>query len=147
MANRTQSNDNDFAGTTVLPTHLRPDRVEALDDAASEANGRYQEYVRSLDEVPVLVDVVKEAPRVGVKDFRSGQRANARKAPRDDAAELRDRHVGDVAVSYAEYAELSGALKTTERAPPRRAAARKPTKSGAQKKRAKRKKRSARSSS
>jgi len=147
MANRNQSNDNDFAGTTVLPAHLRPDRVEALDDAAAEAHGRYQEYVRSLDEVPVLVEVVKEAPRVGVKDFRSGRRADARKAPRDDAAELRDQHVGDVAVRYAEYVESSGALKTTKRAPPRRAAARKSSKSGVQKKRAKRTKRSARSKS
>ena len=147
MANRNQSNDNDFAGTTVLPAHLRPDRVEALDDAAAEAHGRYQEYVRSLDEVPVLVEVVKEAPRVGVKDFRSGRRADARKAPRDDAAELRDQHVGDVAVHYAEYVEISGVLKRTERAPPRRAAARNSSKRGAQKKRAKRTKRSARSKS
>ena len=147
MANRNQSNDNDFAGTTVLPAHLRPDRVEALDDAAAEAHGRYQEYVRSLDEVPVLVEVVKEAPRVGVKDFRSGRRADARKAPRDDAAELRDQHVGDVAVQYAEYVEISGVLKRTERAPPRRAAARNSSKRGAQKKRAKRTKRSARSKS
>ena len=146
MANRKQSGDY-FAETTVLPTYLRPDRVEALDDAAVEAQGRYQEYVRSLDEVPVLVDVVKEAARVGVKDFRSGQRANARKTPRDDAAALRDQHVGDVAAHYAEYVEISGAWKTTERAPPRRAAARKPAKRGAQKKRAKRTKRSARSSS
>ena len=147
MANRKQSNDDDFAGTTVLPAHLRPDRIEALDDAAAEAHGRYREYVRSLDEVPVLVDVVREAPRVGVKDFRSGQRADARKSQRDDAAELRDQHVGHVAARYAEYVEISGALKTTKRAPPRRAAARKSSNSGAQKKRAKRTKRSARSKS
>ena len=145
MANHKQSNDNDFAGTTVLPTHLRPDRVEALDDAAAEAHGRYQEYVRLLDEVPVLVDVVREPQRVVVKDFRLGQRADARKTPRDDVAELRDQHVGDVAVRYAEYVEIGGMLKTTERAPPRRAGARKPAKRSAQKKRAKRKKRSARS--
>ena len=147
MANRNQSNDNDFGGTTVLPAHLRPDRVEALDDAAAEAHGRYQEYVRLLDEVPVLVDVVREPPRVVVKDFRLGQRADARKAPRDDAAELRDQHVGDVAARYAEYVEVGGALKTTKRAPPRRAAATSSSKRGAQKKRAKRTKRSARSKS
>ena len=147
MANRKQSTDIDFAATEVLPPHLRPDRVEALDDAAAEAHGRYQEYVRSLDEVPMLVDVVREGPRVGVKDFRSGQRADARKAPRDDAAALRDQHSVDVAARYAEYVEISGAVKTKERAPPRRAAARKSTKRGAQKKRAKRTKRSARSKS
>lgn len=146
MANRKQSSDNDFAATEVLPTHLRPDRIEALDDAAAEAHGRYQEYVRLLDEVPVLVDVVREAPRVGVKDFRSGQRADARKAPRDDAAELRGQHVGYVAARYAEYVEISGALQTANRAPPRRAVARTSAKRPAQKKRAKRTKRSARSS-
>jgi len=163
MANRKQASNIDFAATKVLPAYLRPDRVEALDDAAAEAHGRYQEYVRSLDELPMLVDVVREAPPVGVKDFRSGQRPNARQAPRDDAAELRDQHVGDVASRYAEYLEISGALKTTKRAPPRRAAARKSSKSGtpqnapalaaippsvaAKKKRAKRTKRSARSKS
>ena len=145
MANRKQSSDNDFAETEVLPAHLRPDRVEALDDAAAEVHGRYQEYVRSLDQVPLLVEVVREAPRVAAKDFRSGQRADARKAPRDDAAELRNQHAGDVAERYAEYVKISGALETTERAPPRRAAARSSSKRGAQKKRAKRAKRSARS--
>jgi hypothetical protein len=145
MANRKQSSDNDFAETEVLPAHLRPDRIEALDDAAAEVHGRYQEYVRSLDEVPVLVDVVREARRVGVKDFRSGQRADARKAPRDDAVALRDQHVRDAAARYAEYVEISGALEKTERAPPRRAAARNSSERGAKKKRAKRMKRSARS--
>ena len=54
MANSKQPTD--FAETAVLPGHLRPDRLEALDNAVAEAQGRYQEYVRSLDEVPVLVD-------------------------------------------------------------------------------------------
>jgi hypothetical protein len=145
MANRRPFDD--FAETAVLPAHLRPDRIEALDDAAAEAHGRYQEYLRSLDEVPVLVDVVREPPRGGIKDFRTGQRADARKAPREDAAALREQHVGDVAVQYAEYAEVSGALTTAERAPPRKASAKPARKSGAQKKRAKRAKRSARSKS
>ena len=144
MANPKQSND--FAETAVLPAHLRPDRLEALDDAAAEAQRRYQEYVRSLDEVPVLVDVVREPPRVGVRDFRLGQRPDARKAPRDDAAALREQHAGDVAVQYAEYVDLTGALTRTERAPPRKAAAKTARKVGAQQKRAKRAKRSARSS-
>ena len=145
MANPKQSTD--FAETAVLPAHLRPDRLRALDDAAAEAQGRYQEYVRSLDEVPVLVDVVREPPRVAVRDFRLGQRPDARKAPRGDAAALREQHAADVAVQYAEYVELGAALTKTERAPPRKAAAKTPRKARAHKKRAKRVKRSARSKS
>jgi hypothetical protein len=141
MANPKQSND--FAETAVLPAHLRPDRLEALDDAAAEAQGRYQEYVRSLDEVPVLVDVVREPAPAGIRDFRSGQRPDARKTPRADAALLREQHAGDVAVQYSEYLEITGALTTTERAPPRKASA----KTARKKKRAKRAKRSARSKS
>ena len=144
MANRKLSSDNDFTATEVLPAHLRPDRLDVLDDAASEAHGRYQEYVRSLDEVPVLVDVAREPPRVTIRDFRLGQRPDARKAARDDAAALREQHAGDVAAHYAEYVEIDGALKATKRAPPRKVAAKK---TGAQKKRAKRAKRSARSTS
>ena len=121
MANSKQPTD--FAETAVLPGHLRPDRLEALDNAVAEAQGRYQEYVRSLDEVPVLVDVVSEPPPVAVKDFRSGQRADARRAPREDAAALREQHAGDVAAHYAEYLELDGALTKSKRAPARKAAA------------------------
>jgi hypothetical protein len=143
MANRKQSND--FAETAVLPTHLRPDRLEALDDAASDAQGRYREYVRSLDEVPVLVDVAREPPRAAVRDFRSGQRADARKAPREDSAALREQHAGDVAVQYAEYAELIGGVTTAEPAPERKAPPRNVRRPSARKKRAKRAKRSARS--
>ena len=145
MANRNQPND--FAETAVLPAHLRPDRIEALDDAAAEAQGRYQEYVRSLDEVPVLVDVVREPPPVAIRDFRSGQRPDVRKAPRDDAAALREQHAADVAKQYSEYAVIARALKTTERAPPRKASPKTARKAGAHKKRAKRAKRSARSKS
>jgi hypothetical protein len=137
MANRKQSSDNDFAETAVLPEYLRPDRLEALDDAAAEVHGRYQEYVRSLDEVPVLVDVVQE-PR---------QHADARKTPRSDAVALREQHADNVAARYAEYVEIERALTTTERAPPRHVGARDADEGGAQKKRAKRVKRSARSKS
>ena len=143
MANRRPFDD--FAETAVLPAHLRPDRIEALDDAAAEAHGCYQEYLRSLDEVPVLVDVVREPPHGGIRDFRTGQRADARKAPREDAAALREQHAGDVAVQYAEYVEVSDALTTAERAPPRKASPKTARKSDTQKKRAKRAKRSARS--
>jgi hypothetical protein len=146
MANRKLSTD--FAETAVLPEHLRPDRLEALDDAAAEAQGRYREYVHSLDAVPVLVDVVREPPCVDVRDFRSGQRCDARKVPRDDAAVLREQHAADVAVQYAEYLEIGAQLTTTERAPPRHASPKAARKSDAQqtgkKKRAKRAKRSAR---
>ena len=143
MANRKQPND--FAETAVLPTHLRPDRREALDDAASEAQGHYREYVRSLDDVPVLVDVAREPPSAAMRDFRSGQRADARKAPREDAAALREQHADDVAGQYAEYAELIGGVTTTEPAPERKASLKDPRRPSAQKKRAKRAKRSARS--
>lgn len=138
---------HDYAETAVLPEHLRPDRVEALDDAAAEAHGRYQEYVRSLDEVPVLVDVVQEPPRAVVKDFRLGERPDARKTARIDAAALREQHAVDVVRQYAEYVEICGRLDDSSRAGPRRAPAKNGRKKRAQKKRAKRAKRSARSKS
>ena len=137
--------ENDYAETAVLPEHLRPDRVEVLDDAAAEAHGRYREYVRSLDELPVLVDVVQEPPRAVVRDFRLGQRPNARKAPRSDAAALREEHAGDMARQYAEYAETCAGPGDASRAGPRPAPVKNGRKSRAQKKRAKRAKRSARS--
>src|SRR5262245_49859842 len=101
MANRKQRSDDDFAATEVLPAHLRPDRIEALDDAAAEAHGRYQEYVRSLDDVPLLVDVAQEPPRA---------KHDARKMTRSDAVMLREQHAHNVASYYAEYVEISGAL-------------------------------------
>jgi hypothetical protein len=134
---------NDFAETAVLPEYLRPDRVDTLADAATEHQGCYQEYVHVLDEVPVLVDVVREPPRVPVRDFRLGQRPDVRKAPRDDAAALREQHAGELARHYEEYVEICAGLVGAERAGPKKAA-RKP---GPKKKRAKRAKRSARSTS
>jgi hypothetical protein len=141
MANRKMQND--YAETAVLPAHLLPARVNALADAAAESQGRYQEYVRSLDEVPVLVDIVREPERVVVKDFRLGQRRDQRKAPRDDAGELREQHRRELEQQYAEYAAICAGPVSTKQAGPRKAA----RKSGAQKKRAKRAKRSARSKS
>jgi len=143
MANRKRQAREDYAETEVLPAHLSPSRLDPLDGAAAEAHGRYQEYVRSLDEVPMLVDVVHEPPRVVVKDFRLGQRRDERKAPRDDSRELRDQHHRDLERQYAEYVATSGALVSTKRAGPRKTA----PKQRAQKKRAKRTKRSARSKS
>ena len=141
MANPKLSHD--YAETEVLPRHLSPSRLDALDDAAAEAQLRYQEYVRLLDEVPVLVDVVREPPRVPIKDFRLGERPDTRKLPRDDAAALREQHAVDVTWQYAEYAGMCSVLATTMRAPPRNAA----PKGRSKKKRAKRSKRSARSKS
>jgi hypothetical protein len=131
---------SDFAETAVLPAHLMPSRIDALADAAAEAQGRYQEYVRSLDDVPVLVDVVREPARVAVKDFRSGQRRDERKSQRDDAGVLREQHDRDLDQQFAEYAAICAG-----QVPAEPASARKTRKSGAQKKRAKRTKRSARS--
>ena len=136
---------NDYAETAVLPEHLRPARVEVLDDAVAEAHGRYQEYVRSLDELPVLVDVVAEPPRAVVRDFRLGQRPDARKASRTDAAALREQHSLDVAGQYSEYLEICGGLADASRAGPRSAPGKNGRKARAQKKRAKRAKRSTRS--
>ena len=46
----------------------------------ADANTRYAEYLRVLDEVPVLLDVVSEPPRSAIRDFRLGQRPNVRSA-------------------------------------------------------------------
>jgi hypothetical protein len=137
MANRKPSHD--YAETEVLPAHLSPGRLETLDNAAAEAQEPYQEYLRSLDEVPVLVDVVREPARAAIKDFRLGQRSDARKGARDDAAALRELHVREVAQQYAEYVEICAELVSA----PRKVA----RKTGSKKKRAKRGKRSARSKS
>lgn len=131
--------------TAVLPEHCRPDRLDSLAGAAAEAHSRYQEYVRSLDDVPVLVDVVREPPRVAIRDFRLGQRRDERKAPREDAVELRERHARELADQYAEYVAMEAGVLSTNRAEPRQAPAKPGRKPGAQKRRAKRAKRSARS--
>jgi hypothetical protein len=132
---------NDFAETAVLPEYLRPDRIDTLADADTEHQGCYHEYVHVLDEVPVLVDVVREPSRVPVRDFRLGQRPDVRKTPRDDAAALREQHAGELARHYEEYVEICAGLVGAERAGPKKAA----RKTGPKKKRAKRTKRSARS--
>ena len=141
MANRKAQSD--YAETVVLPEHLMPSRIDALADAAADSQGRYQEYVRALDEVPVLVDVVREPALVAVRDFRLGQRRDERKVPRDDAVHLREQHGGEIEQQYAEYATISAGLVSTNRAGPRKTT----RKNGAQKRRAKRAKRSARSKS
>jgi hypothetical protein len=143
MAKRNRLASDDDAATEVLPANLAHNRLDTLADAAAELHGRYQEYLRLLDEVPVLVDVVREPARAPSTDFRLGQRPDTRKAPRDDAVALRDEHGGDVVRLYDEYLETCAALVTTVRSGPRKAA-RNPT---SKKKRAKRAKHSARSKS
>jgi hypothetical protein len=140
MTNRKHSHD--YAETEVLSPQVRPSRVEALDGAAAEEHGHYQEYLRSLDEVPVLVDVVREPPRVVIRVFRLGQRSDVRKSARDDAAALRERHARELEQRYAEYAAICAGLVSAPRSEPRKA-----SKPGSKKKRAKRAKRSARSKS
>jgi hypothetical protein len=136
---------SEHAETVVLPEYLRPDRIDALADAAAEEHVRYREYVRSLDELPVLLDVVREPSRIPIKDFRLGQRPDGRKAPRDDAATLREQHDCDVELQYAEYVDLCDGLAGAKRAEPHKAAAKSTGRKGIrQKKRAKRAKRSAR---
>jgi hypothetical protein len=134
----------DHGETAVLPEHLRPDRIDALAGAAAEAQTLYQEYVRSLDEVPVLLDVVREPPHVEIRDFRLGQRRDERKAPREDGTELREQHARDLAQQYAEYVEMDAEAASAQCAEPRQAAG-KTRRSRAQKRRAKRVKRLARS--
>ena len=77
MANRKQHEHehDDYADTEVLPSHLSPGVVETLDDAAAEAHGRYDEYVRFLDDVPVPDEVVSEPPRGEKKRAKRMQRS------------------------------------------------------------------------
>ena len=135
----------DHGETAVLPEHLRPGPIDALAGAAAEAQRLYQEYVRSLDDVPVLTDVVREPPRVAPKDFRLGQRRDARQAPREDGIELREQHACDLAQQYAEYTAFDAEADSTQCAEPRHAGAKGGRKSRPQKRRAKRAKRLARS--
>jgi hypothetical protein len=139
-----RNHGNDSAETAVLPEQVRPDHAAARDDATAEAHDRYEEYVRSLDELPLLVDVVHEPTRRPIREFRFGQRPDLRKAPREDAADLRERHDRETAALYAEYVELCAGLAAARRAGPRQAAAKRVRNKGAKKKRAKRAKRSAR---
>lgn len=77
-------------------------------DADAESGpALYLEYVEELLKVPTLTlhDEVVVAPRPTLPvDFRSGQRADARKAPRDDGYRLREERASDLEALYAEYA-------------------------------------------
>jgi hypothetical protein len=113
---------------------------DALDDAhahaASEANASYEEYVRGLDDVPTLRDVVGEPPRIAVRDFRLGERRDARKHARDDAYAFREQQASDLEQRYAEYVDaLARQTGTVESG-----GARKPAKKRGRSKRPKRSK-------
>jgi hypothetical protein len=105
----------------------------------TEANTRYEEYVRALDELPVLRDVVREPPRIVTRNFRLGERPDVRRLPREDAYALREQRACEREQWYGEYAQ---GVAVPAKAGGKRKSARKP----AQKKRsAKPRKRSQRS--
>lgn len=95
----------------TLPSELpvAPEPVHgSYQPAVAEANARYAEYLRLLDEVPVLLDVVSEPRRVVVRDFRLGQRPNVRRAAREDAYAVREQQTLELVCSYAEYERQPG---------------------------------------
>ena len=91
-------------GFKRMPTHSALDD-DSRADAASERDASYAEYLRDLDDVPVLRDVTHEPPRIPVRDFRLGQRPDVRRRARDDAYLLREYHAFDLEQRYVEYVE------------------------------------------
>jgi hypothetical protein len=89
---------------------LRAERSspDPLPGRTAEVHARYDEYLRLLDEVPVLVDVVSEPPRVVIRDFRLGQRPNVRRVAREDAYAVREQHLAEREDAYAEYERRGG---------------------------------------
>jgi N-acyl-D-aspartate/D-glutamate deacylase len=73
--------------------------------ALADANARYAEYLRVLDQVPVLLDVVSEPPHVVIRDFRLGQRPNVRKGAREDAYAVREQQANEIEQAYCEYVD------------------------------------------
>lgn len=100
------------AAPSTLPSEPPPARSEPVErshqPAMGDANARYAEYLRVLDEVPVLLDVVSERPRVVIRDFRLGQRPNVRKGAREDAYAVREQQALELEYSYCEYVEHVG---------------------------------------
>lgn len=82
--------------------------VEPDDDdlGAAESFAVYDEYLQMLDQLPVLSDVVREPPKVVIRDFRLGQRPDLRKTPREDPYTLLEQQTADLEERYREYAEL-----------------------------------------
>jgi hypothetical protein len=115
----------------------RGDYTENVADSyaseGAEANTRYEEYVRALDELPVLRDVVREPPRVVTRNFRLGQRPDVRKLPREDAYGLREQYALELEQWYGEYAgshaaPQRGGKRTSAKKPARRKRSAKPRK-------------------
>jgi hypothetical protein len=125
----------------VRKTRTERSSDDPLPGRTAEVHARYDEYLRLLDEVPVLVDVVSEPPRVVVRDFRLGQRPNVRKAAREDAYAVREQHSAEREIAYVEYERGGGEALHTAAAPGRPLADKKkarPPKSGKRSKRRKR---------
>jgi hypothetical protein len=123
---------------------LPPERSaeDPLPGRTAEVHARYSEYLRLLDDVPVLVDVVSEPPRVVIRDFRLGQRPNVRRAAREDAYAVREQHAAEREHTYAEYERRGGDDAMQAAAAPARPLAGKkkgkPSKGGKRSKRRKR---------
>lgn len=100
------------------PAPAERSSADPLPGGTAEVHARYSEYLRLLDEVPVLLDVVSEPPRTVVRDFRLGQRPNARKSAREDAYWVREQHSAEREHAYAEY-ELRGGAELVDPAAPR----------------------------
>jgi hypothetical protein len=135
---------DDYAETAVLPrgamtAAAATDDVPggSLADSASEVNASYDEYLSGLEEVPTLRDIVREPPRIAVRDFRLGERPDVRTQSREDAYGLREQYACEVEEQYCEYVgaqvqpQATAALR----------GARKPAKKQGRAKRAKRPKR------
>jgi hypothetical protein len=82
------------------------------------ASDVYDEYVRALDDVPVLRDAVA-LPPPPPPDFRRGERPNLRKEPRGDSAIERGRRAAETEDAYREYAALLAAGGDAAPAPKR----------------------------
>jgi hypothetical protein len=101
---RKKLDDYDYAETVVMTHDATPSELaDPRARASSEAHANDDEYLRVLADLPVLRDVVREPPPVVVRDFRLGERRDARKHAREDALTLREQHACDLEQQYCEY--------------------------------------------
>jgi hypothetical protein len=100
-----QREPDDYAKTAVLPPEAFSVAADEGRYAAAEvAEARdYEEYVRSLDDVPVLRDVILVPVTNGLRDFRTGERPDIRRRARPDSHSLREQHRAELEQHYAEY--------------------------------------------
>ncbi len=80
----------------------------------------YDEYVRGFDDVPTLTDPVALPSRRLPPDFRTGERNDVRKRPREDRDAVRERETQELDALYREYADPTSSAQKSA------AAARKP---------------------